>query len=102
MLGPVAYVVYFLTAWAFDLSFSHKPSLHASCHFFIFMHQSPFQIYFPTVTLVGAEMVREIIESGHLMALDTPGVKAKAVSFGDPETLLSEDWIPAVAGANVK
>lgn len=61
-----------------------------------------FQIYFPTVVLVGAEMVKEIIESGHLMALDAPGVKAKAVGFGAPEALLSEDWIPAVAGANVK
>lgn len=34
-LGQFLCLNFALTVWACDLSFSHKPSSHASCHFFI-------------------------------------------------------------------
>lgn len=42
-----------------------------------------------------------VIDKGHLTALDDPEVRVIASKFGDPDNLLSEDWIPAVPGINV-
>ncbi len=35
-----------------------------------------------------------LIDKGHLTALDDPEVRAMAAKFGDPDKLLSVDWIP--------
>jgi len=37
---------------------------------------------------------RPVIEDGHLLALDDPGVRAIAERYGDPDELLREDWVP--------
>lgn len=42
-----------------------------------------------------------IIENGHLKALDDPKVRAIAARHGDPDELLTEDWIPAIPGLNL-
>jgi len=48
------------------------------------------QIYFPTLILDGEVFV----EKGHLTVLDDPEIRRLASKFGDPDQLLSEDWIP--------
>ena len=35
-----------------------------------------------------------VVDKGHLTALDDPEVRALAATYGDPDALLSEDWIP--------
>lgn len=60
-------------------------------------------LYFPTVTMQmvdGSEAV--LIENGHLKALDDPGVREIAAKYGDPDELLTEDWVPAVPGINLE
>jgi len=42
-----------------------------------------------------------IIENGRLTALDDPEVRELAARYGDPDQLLSEDWIPAIPGVSV-
>ena len=37
---------------------------------------------------------RPVIQDGHLVALDDPYVRSVAERFGNPDELLSEDWIP--------
>ena len=34
----------------------------------------------------------------HLMALDDPGVRQVAQTYGDPDQLLREDWVPDAQG----
>jgi hypothetical protein len=41
---------------------------------------------------------RDIIHNGRLTALDDPEVQALASRYGDPDTLLREDWVPAIPG----
>jgi hypothetical protein len=41
-----------------------------------------------------------VIDDGHLTALDDPEVREVAAKYGDPDELLSEDWIPGVPGVN--
>lgn len=41
-----------------------------------------------------------IIDKGRLTALDDPGVRKIAEKYGDPDELLSEDWVPALPGIN--
>ncbi len=41
-----------------------------------------------------------VIENGRLTALDHPRVRSVAEKYGDPNDLLKEVWIPAVAGIN--
>ena len=48
------------------------------------------QIYFPTLILDGEVLV----DKGHLTVLDDPDIRRLASKFGDPDELLSEDWIP--------
>ncbi len=52
--------------------------------------------YFTTFRADG----KTIIDRGHLLALDDPAVHKVARKYGDPDKLLAEDWIPAVAGVN--
>jgi hypothetical protein len=42
-----------------------------------------------------------IVDKGHLVALDDADVRAVASKYGDPDRLLTEDWIPEVPGINV-
>jgi hypothetical protein len=41
-----------------------------------------------------------VVDRGHLAALDDPEVRALAAKYGDPDKILSEDWIPDVPGIN--
>jgi len=41
-----------------------------------------------------------LIDDGHLTTLDHPDVREVASKYGDPDELLTEDWIPAVPGIN--
>jgi len=60
-------------------------------------------LYFPTVTLEMHDGRTEVlIEDGHLKALDDPGVRSVASKYGDPDQLLSEDWVPAIPGLNME
>lgn len=49
---------------------------------------------FPFTTLTAD--AKTIIDRGHLTALDDPEVRQIAAQYGDPDQLLTEDWIPAV------
>ncbi|NIO10749.1 MAG: hypothetical protein GTO40_23205, partial [Deltaproteobacteria bacterium] len=49
-----------------------------------------FDMMFPTVVADGIP----VIEDGHLVALDDPRVRGIAERHGDPDEILSEDWIP--------
>jgi len=42
----------------------------------------------------------KIVDRGHLVALDDPEVRALASKYGDPDKILSEDWVPEVPGIN--
>jgi hypothetical protein len=42
-----------------------------------------------------------LVDKGHLTALDDPDVRALAAHYGNPDRILSEDWIPEVPGINV-
>jgi hypothetical protein len=56
-------------------------------------------LLFPTYRITtrrGEEVT--LIENGRLTALGDPEVRELAASFGDPDQLLREDWIPAVPG----
>ena len=39
-----------------------------------------------------------ILDKGHMTSLDNPEVRALASRYGDPNYLLTEDWIPEVPG----
>jgi hypothetical protein len=41
-----------------------------------------------------------VVDRGHLVALDDPEVRAAAAKHGDPDRILSEDWVPDVPGIN--
>lgn len=51
-------------------------------------------LYHATVTLDG----REFISNGRPLALDHPKVRSVAAEFGDPDELLSLDWVPSLDG----
>jgi hypothetical protein len=54
---------------------------------------------FPTyeIKATNGETVK-VIENGRLTALDDPEVRELASRYGDPDEILSEDWIPKVPG----
>ncbi|MPZ15058.1 MAG: hypothetical protein GEU73_11650 [Chloroflexi bacterium] len=54
-----------------------------------------FDMMFPTLVADG----QPVIEAGHLMALDDPGVRHVAERHGDPDDVLQEDWVPDPATA---
>jgi hypothetical protein len=59
-------------------------------------------LYFPTVRaemLDGSEQL--IIHDGHLKALDDPRIRDIAAKYGDPNEILTEDWVPAIPGINM-
>jgi hypothetical protein len=53
------------------------------------------------VTTPRGEEIR-VIEAGHLTALDDPEVRQLAAAHGDPDRLLSEDWVPEVPGVTAE
>ncbi|MCU1632882.1 MAG: hypothetical protein JWM61_1534 [Micrococcaceae bacterium] len=60
-------------------------------------------LYFPTVRLEMADGSEELlIDQGHLKALDDPKIREIAAKYGDPDEILTEDWIPAVPGLNME
>jgi hypothetical protein len=60
-------------------------------------------LLFPTLEIksTGGEMI-EVIERGHLTALDDPEVKEMARKYGDPDQLLREDWVPKIPGISME
>ena len=58
--------------------------------------------YFTTyrVRLRNANTWVNLLEKGHMTSLDNPEVRALASRYGDPNDLLTEDWIPEVPGIN--
>ena len=42
----------------------------------------------------------KLVDRGHLVALDDPDVRALASKYGDPSTILGEDWVPEIPGIN--
>ncbi|HEY0582702.1 MAG TPA: hypothetical protein VGE94_11010 [Chloroflexota bacterium] len=60
-------------------------------------------LYFPTVTMTMADGSEELlIADGRLKALDAPEIRAIAAKYGDPDSILSEDWVPAIPGINME
>ena len=58
--------------------------------------------YFTTykVRLRNANKWVSLLDKGHMTSLDNPEVRALASRYGDPNYLLTEDWIPEVPGIN--
>ena len=58
--------------------------------------------YFTTyrVRLRNANKWVNLLDKGHMTSLDNPEVRALASRYGDPDYLLTEDWIPEVPGIN--
>jgi hypothetical protein len=58
--------------------------------------------YFTTykVRLRNANKWVNLLEKGHMTSLDNPEVRALASRYGDPNYLLTEDFIPEVPGIN--
>jgi len=52
-----------------------------------------FELFYPSVNVNGTQVV---VELGHLKSLDEPALRTLASEFGDPEQLLTEQWIPAL------
>ncbi len=58
--------------------------------------------YFATydVHLRNTDKWIKLIDRGHLTSLDNPEVRALASRYGDPDTILAEDWVPEMPGIN--
>lgn len=58
--------------------------------------------YFATfeIKLQGTNHWYKIIDKGRPSALDEPDIRALAVKYGDPDELLSFDWVPPLPGIN--
>lgn len=55
-----------------------------------------FDLYFTTLIADG----RKVMDRGRPVAMDDPAVRKVAAKYGDPDELLTEDWIPAIKGVN--
>jgi len=60
-------------------------------------------IFFPTIELKRRDTGEwhTVIDRGRLTALDTTRTRKVASAYGDPDELLSYDWVPKVPGVNV-
>jgi hypothetical protein len=59
-------------------------------------------LLFPTFAVTSKDgETRNIIENGRLTALDDQEVRDLASQYGDPDQLLSEDWIPQIPGVTL-
>jgi len=58
--------------------------------------------YFATyeIKLQGSEYWYKIVDKGWLTAMSDPTIRALATKYGDPDKLLSYDWIPPLPGIN--
>ncbi len=58
--------------------------------------------YFTTyqVKLRNADKWVKLLDKGRMTSLDDPEVRALASRYGDPDYLLTEDWVPEVPGVN--
>ena len=54
------------------------------------------------VHLRNTDKTVNLVDKGHMTSLDNPEVRALASRYGDPNELLTEDWIPEFPGINVK
>jgi hypothetical protein len=52
------------------------------------------------VRLRNANKWATLLDGGRMTSLDDPEVRALASRYGDPDYLLTEDWIPEVPGIN--
>lgn len=52
----------------------------------------------PTMVIETRTGLVPVIERGRLSAYDDPDVRDLAATFGDPDALLSDDWIPDIPG----
>ncbi len=59
--------------------------------------------YFTTyqIKLRNADKWVKLLDKGHMTSLDDPEVRALASRYGDPNYILTEDWIPDVPGITV-
>jgi len=58
-------------------------------------------LLFPTYEVTSRQGRKtKVIDNGRLVALDDPEVRKLAAKYGDPDDLLSEDWIPKIPGIN--
>jgi hypothetical protein len=64
---------------------------HLHCH-----------LLFPTVTVHTPTGEVPVIEHGRLSAYDDPEVRDCAATFGDPDELLHDDWVPTIPGINAE
>jgi len=71
-------------------------------HNVAFDHGWHTQTYFTTykVRLRNANKWVNLLDKGHMTSLDNPEVRALASRYGDPNYLLTEDWVPEVPGIN--
>jgi hypothetical protein len=59
-------------------------------------------LQFPTVELIKPDgTVVRTLDHGHLAVLDDPEIRALASKYGDPDTVLGEDWVPPIPGLSV-
>lgn len=58
--------------------------------------------YFVTfeIKLQGSEYWYKIVDKGRFTCMDDPEIRAIAVKYGDPDELLSYDWVPPLPGIN--
>ena len=58
--------------------------------------------YFTTyqVRIRGADRWVTLLDKGRMSSLDDPEVRALASRYGNPDTLLAEEWIPEIPGIN--
>ena len=58
--------------------------------------------YFATyeIKISGTDYWYKIVDKGRVAALDDPAIRALAIKYGDPDTLLNYDWIPPMPGIN--
>lgn len=65
-------------------------------------HDFHVQNYFTTyrARLRGSGTWINLVDKGHLTALDDPEVRALAKKYGNPDEVLAEAWIPDVPGIN--
>lgn len=67
-------------------------------------HSAHMHVYFPTIEWklrdTGEWLTQ--VDKGWVTQFDNPEVRALAARYGDPDVILSYDWIPAIPGINVE
>lgn len=52
------------------------------------------------VRIRGTEKWVMLLDKGRATSLDSPQIRALASRYGDPDDVLSTDWIPSIPGVN--